>query len=83
MRKCYNLESKRAEKIQEISNDPMQNDNRLCPVANEVISADICYEDYMCLSHGLKPESVPEVDFEDDEKTEQICEHCLYCQEWY
>lgn len=61
----------------------MRNDNRLCPAANEVITADICYEVYKCLSLGLKPESVPEVNFKDDEKTEQICEQCPYCQKWY
>ena len=60
----------------------MENEDRMCRVARREIPADVCYEIYMCLSHGLSPASVPEVEFKDDEHTEHVCERCPFRKEW-
>ena len=57
----------------------MQNyDDRYCPIAKKEISSEVCYEVVMCLFCGLKASSVPEVVFEKDDKTKQICDSCKY-----
>lgn len=53
-------------------------EDRYCPLANEEIDNEVCYEIIMCLTSGFNPDSVPEVDFKKNEKSRQICERCPY-----
>lgn len=52
--------------------------DRYCPIAEKEIGSEVCYEVVMCLASGFKPSSVPEVDFQNDEKTRSICDACPY-----
>ncbi len=54
------------------------NEDRLCPICNKEISADICYEIVMCLTAGFNTSSVPEVEFKNDLKTREICDGCQF-----
>lgn len=53
-------------------------ENRYCPIADREITEDVCYEVVMCLTSGFSPSSVPEVEFENNEKTKRICNGCQY-----
>lgn len=57
--------------------------DRLCPVLNEVISSDFCYEYIMVLNKSFKLSSVPELAeiLERENRVEearQICRDCPY-----
>lgn len=54
------------------------NKKRSCPICGKVITSEVCYEIVMCLTAGYNPESVPEVVFENDRKTKEICDNCPY-----
>lgn len=53
-------------------------EDRLCPICNKYISAEVCYEIVMCLTAGFKPSSVPEINFIANEETRQCCDSCPY-----
>ncbi len=59
--------------------DSLELNSWQCPIAKKIISADICYEVIMCLTAGLDPSSVPEVDFRRDSNTIAICNSCPHC----
>lgn len=58
----------------------MQNiGNHFCPVYNETIDCDLCYESIMALSRSIKVSCVPELfRVEDIEKARIICDKCPY-----
>lgn len=58
------------------------NEPRMCNVARKEISAETCYEIWMCLIVGFDPASIPEANFKDDERTERICERCPHHHDW-
>lgn len=50
-----------------------------CPIAKKEITDGVCLE--ICESlfgGGLSADSIPEADFNADNKTRQTCEHCQY-----
>ena len=49
-----------------------------CPICQEVIEPDVCYELVMCMFGGLKTESVPEVRIKKTEENKKICNSCPY-----
>lgn len=53
--------------------------DRLCPVYNEIIDCDLCYDSIMALSRSVKVSSVPELSrINDISKARNICEKCPY-----
>ena len=68
--------------MEEVKRHMMDIEPRMCNVAHKVVEADICYEIFMCLTSGLKPESVPEADFRDDEQTRKTCRRCPHFHDW-
>lgn len=56
----------------------VNHDDRFCPIANREIDSEVCYEIIMCLYCGFKPSSVPEVEFENNPQTKEICKNCEY-----
>lgn len=54
------------------------NEDRKCPICGKFITAETCYEVVMCLTAGYNPNSVPEVIFESNKKTKEICDGCPY-----
>ena len=54
----------------------------MCNVARKEISAETCYEIWMCLTVGFDPASILEANFKDDEHTERICERCPHHHDW-
>ena len=53
-------------------------EDRYCPVVKQDIGSEVCYEMVMCICGCFKPSSVPEVEFEVNEKTKAICDKCPY-----
>ena len=53
-------------------------EDRNCPICGKYITSEICYEVVMCLTAGYNSNSVPEVVFENNEKTKDICDNCPY-----
>lgn len=52
-----------------------------CPVYNRIISADLCYDSLMCLSHCFKVSSTKELsEIKDIEKAREICRNCQYSE---
>ncbi len=55
------------------------NADRFCPVYNDEIDCDLCYESIMALTRIVKASSVPELSkVEDIEKARRICSKCPY-----
>lgn len=56
-------------------------EDHYCPVYEEVISADLCYDSLMCLNHSFRIESTKELDkVKDVEKARKICAECPYSE---
>lgn len=72
------ISQKTAEKYWRWQKNMYSDEDRMCPICNREISADICYEIVMCLTAGFKPSSVPEVEFKDNKETRTICDNCPY-----
>ena len=54
-------------------------DEMLCPITNDVIGAEVCYELTMSLlGAGPKLASIPEVSITDIERAKKICDQCPY-----
>lgn len=55
------------------------NADKHCPVYNEVISADLCYETILTLSGDFKLTSLPELSKVNDiPKARKVCDKCPY-----
>lgn len=55
------------------------NADRFCPVYNEVIDCDLCYDSLMALSRHVKISSVSELSkIEDIENARTVCDQCPY-----
>ena len=51
-----------------------------CPVCDEIIDCETCYELVMCLDGLFKVESIPDVEIVDREEAAMICAQCKYSQ---
>ena len=64
----------------DMSNNRLNYDeDHYCPVYGRVISADLCYDSFMCLNRCFKVASTKELsEIEDIEVARRICAKCQY-----